>query len=271
MIQLLAVDMDGTCLNSKSKMSDNTLKALKKAAEKGITVVPTTGRNITCLPIKIKNENFYRYVISSNGALAVDLKDNTEIFKSYIDSKTAAEILEKCKKMGIFIAAHIDRDFYVQGRLVYCAVKQVLGKDASVLKYVKSMAEVAKDSSKHIEEFQFFYFGDRYREKIKDIIEPYEDVCSAHSKGYAEIYNKKGSKGTALLALAKHLGISADEIGCIGDEENDISMFDVAGKRFAMGNAIEQLKNKADVILPTNDEDGVAEAVNKYILGVEAR
>lgn len=266
MIKLLAVDMDGTCLNSKGKMSDNTLNALKKAAESGITVVPTTGRNVTCLPAKIKNEDFYRYIISSNGALVVDTEQNAEIFKSYIDSKTATEILEKCKRFNIFIAAHIDRDYYVQGRHVYYAVKYFLGDDAPDLKCVKNMAEIARDKNRHIEEFQFFYFGEKYREKIQNIIKPYSDVCSAHSKGYAEIYNKQGSKGNALLALAKHLNIAPDEIACIGDEENDISMFDAAGNRFAMGNAIDRIKNKADIILPTNDEDGVAEAVYRHIL-----
>ena len=72
MIKLLAVDMDGTCLNSKGKMTDKTLEALKKAAESGVIVVPTTGRNITCLPKRIQGESFYRYVISSNGALRLN-------------------------------------------------------------------------------------------------------------------------------------------------------------------------------------------------------
>ena len=88
MIKLLAVDMDGTCLNSKGEMSDNTLKALKKPAYNGITVVPTTGSNITCLPNKLQNEDFYRHVISSNRALVVDLKNNSEIFKPYNNIET---------------------------------------------------------------------------------------------------------------------------------------------------------------------------------------
>ncbi len=262
MIKLLAVDMDGTCLNSKGKMSDNTLKALKKAAESGILVVPTTGRNATCLPVKLKNESFYRYTVSSNGALVLDLKENKEIFNSYIDNKTAVSILNSCKGFNIFIAAHIDREYYVQGRIVYYVVKHFLGDDAPNLKCVRNMAKAVSKIGRHIEEFQFFYFSEKYREKIREIIKPYSEVCSAHSKGYAEIYNKSGSKGTALLALAEHLGITADEIACIGDEENDISMFDIAGTRFAMGNAIEQIKNRADTVLPTNDEDGVAKAVD---------
>lgn len=266
MIKLLAVDMDGTCLDSKGKMSDKTLEALKKASQSGVIVVPTTGRNANCLPVKIKNETFYRYVISSNGSLVLDLKENTEIFSSLIDSETAGNILDKCKRHVIFVAAHIDRDYYVQGKHVYYAVKHFLGDDAPNLICVKNMAKTIRQKGKSIEEFQLFYFGEKYRKIIKKIIKPYPEICSAHSKGYAEIYNKSGSKGTALLALAKKLGIAPEEIACIGDEENDISMFEAAGNRFAMGNAIDDIKKRADVILPGNDEDGVAYAIFAHIL-----
>ncbi|MBQ8503062.1 MAG: HAD family phosphatase [Clostridia bacterium] len=269
MIKLLAVDMDGTCLNSKGDMTDNTLNALKKAAESGVIVVPTTGRNITCLPRKIQNESFYRYVISSNGALAVDKEEDCELFKSYIENDIAVEIVKKCRKHLILIAAHIDRDYYVQGRLLYLGVKHFLGKDSSRIIRVKSMAETLKDKTRHLEEFQFFYHGEKYRDIIKKIIAPFPEVCSAHSRGYAEIYNENGTKGKAVLSLARHLGISQDEIACVGDGENDISMFEIAGHSFAMGNAVEHLKSIADVVLPTNDEDGVAAAIEEYILKTE--
>lgn len=267
MIKLLAVDMDGTCLNSKGEMSDITLSALKKAAEKGIIVVPTTGRNANCLPWKIKNENFYRYVISSNGSLVIDLKENKKLFSAPLDNEIAGKIADECKKHLILIGAHIDRDFYTQGLLLYFGVKHVLGSDAPVVKRVRNMAKTVRKSGSHIEEFQLFYRGEKHKDIIKEIIAPYPDVCSAHSKGYAEIFNKNGSKGTALLALGKILGITPDEIACFGDEENDISMFSCVSHRFAMGNAKEEIKKRATVILPTNDEDGVAFAIENYILG----
>lgn len=271
MIKLLAVDMDGTCLNSKGKMTDKTFEALKKAAENGVIVVPTTGRNITCLPKRLQGENFYRYVISSNGALVVDLKENKEIFKSYIDTDTAVEILNKCKKHLILVAAHIDRDYYVEGPFLYMGVKHFLKDDATVLKYVNNLAKAIEKNRFLVEEFQFFYHSEKYKDVIKEIISPYPHICSANSDRYAEVFNSGGSKGTALLALGKHLGISPDEIACAGDEENDLSMFGVAGHRFAMGNAIDAVKERATVILPSNDEDGIAEAVNKYVLTEESR
>lgn len=67
MIKLLAVDMDGTCLDSKSRMSGDNVAALKKAAQSGIIVVLTTGRNLKCLPHRLQEEDFYRYVITSDG------------------------------------------------------------------------------------------------------------------------------------------------------------------------------------------------------------
>lgn len=267
MIKLLAVDMDGTCLNKEGKMSDNTLNALKRAAESGIIVVPATGRNINCLPAKIKNESFYRYVVSSNGSLVVDLQQNRELFKAYIDKQTAAKILDGLKRHLILTALHMNRDFYVKGIILYFGVKKVLGEDAPKLRIVNNLSRFVKKNDVSVEEFQLFYHGEKYRSIIDKIISPFKDICVSYSKGYAEIYHRDGSKGKALLALASQLGITPDEIVCIGDEENDISMFEVIGHPFAMGNAIDKLKSLAEKVLPTNDEDGVAFAVNEILGG----
>ncbi|MBR6568601.1 MAG: Cof-type HAD-IIB family hydrolase [Clostridia bacterium] len=267
MIKILAVDMDGTCLDSNGQMAPETLQALKTAAEKGVLVVPTTGRNVNCLPKALKNQDFYRYIISSNGSLVVDTQENEILFEACFDAETGAEILRKTKGMQIFKAAHIDRDFHTQGRILQLMVKKFFKDNSVNIIYVRNMKKFIRKNNKRIEEIQFFYKEDEgYRSRIKEIIADYPEITVAFSKGYAEIYNKKGSKGTALLALGEALGISADEIACIGDEENDISMFDVAGFPMAMGNGIEAVKERAKVILPTNDEKGVVSAIYDYIL-----
>lgn len=267
MIKILAVDMDGTCLDSDGKMAPETVEALREASERGVLVVPTTGRNVNCLPKALKNQDFYRYIISSNGSLVVDTAEGKTVFEACFDSETGAEILEKTKGMLIFKAAHINRDFYTQGRILQMVVKKFFKDNSVNIVYVRNLKRFIRKNKAQIEEFQFFYKEDEsYREKLKKILSDYPDITVAHSKGYAEIYNKKGSKGTALLALGESLGITADEIACIGDEENDISMFDVAGLPMAMGNAIDAIKERAKVILPTNDEKGVVTAVYDYIL-----
>lgn len=266
MIKILAVDMDGTCLDSQGQMAPETVQALKEASERGVLVVPTTGRNVNCLPKALKNQDFYRYIISSNGSLVVDTYENRIIFEACFDAETGAEILGKTKGMLIFKAAHIDRDFHTQGRILQYMVKRFFKDSTANIIYVRNLKKFIRKSNKKIEEFQFFYKDEGYRERIKEILADYPEITVAHSKGYAEIYNKKGSKGTALLALGEELGITADEIACIGDEENDISMFDVAGLPMAMGNAIDAIKERAKVILPTNEEKGVVTAVYDYIL-----
>jgi len=81
-----------------------------------------------------------------------------------------------------------------------------------------------------------------------------------------EIFAKNTSKGTALNALASRLGIAKEEIACIGDSANDLPMFEAAGLKIAMGNAVPELKKKADIVAYSNHIDGAAKAIEQYIL-----
>ena len=266
MIKLLAVDMDGTCLNSKSQMSEATVAALKKASESGITVVPTTGRNLTCLPHRLQKESFYRYVITSNGAGVVDLKDNSRIFDLQIPCRTAYELLDKCAGKGFGTAAHINENYFVQGRFFSLIGRLIYGEDADKSVTAKNISEYIKSNNAPVEEIQLYFVHPKSRKRITEILEPYKELTAAYSSIYVEIFANGASKGIALGKLAAHLGISRDEIACIGDGENDLPMFEASGMKFAMGNAVDKLKEKADFILPSNNEDGVANAINNYIL-----
>lgn len=266
MIKLLAIDMDGTCLDSKSRMSEETVEALKKAADNGIIIVPTTGRNLKCLPHRLQKEDFYRYVITSNGAGVIDLKENTRIYNSCISNKTAVELLKKCKGQGFGIAAHVNEEYYIQGKLLSLAGRIYFGKDAENAISIRSICGMLEKDKSEIEEIQLYLIHPKSRERIKEILKSYSDFSVAYSSIYVEIFDKNASKGKALSVLASKLGIEKSEIACIGDGENDLPMFEVSGLKFAMGNAVDKLKEKADTVLPSNNENGVAEAVEKYIL-----
>ena len=95
---------------------------------------------------------------------------------------------------------------------------------------------------------------------------PTASLSSACTKIYAEIFVKETSKGAALAKLAGSLGIQREEIACIGDGENDLSMFEAAGLRMAMGNGVPELKKKAEYILPSNSANGAAEGIYWYVL-----
>ncbi|MGN0628898.1 MAG: Cof-type HAD-IIB family hydrolase [Oscillospiraceae bacterium] len=264
-IKLLAIDMDGTCLNSKNRISENTMYWLRRAKDRGIEIVPTTGRTLTCIPYQLKGEGLFRYVITSNGASVTDTERGENIFSALMPLEKATALLKECSGPGIGITAHIGNEYLVQGKLLAMLGRLQYGKDASNSRTVSSLISYAEEKKMDVEEIQLFFFGQKARRRTQAVLAEYDDLAAAYSGIYVEIFSERATKGTALSAVAEHLSVDRKEIACIGDGENDIPMFCKSELRFAMGNAVPELKNEADRVVSSNDEDGVAEAV-KYIL-----
>ncbi len=280
MIRLLAVDMDGTCLDRRSRMSERILRVLREAAGRGIIVVPATGRNLECLPHRLaagtirrtgtrdddKNRGLFRYVISSNGAKVTDIYGKKTVFHASISQKDALSLLEKCRGKGLGTAAHVRHRYLLQGRILTAAGLIIYGKDAKGAWCVRDMEEFISRNNCEVEEFQFYFVTPGSKRKLRSVLERYPSLRAAYTPIYAEVFSEKASKGNALNALAAHLGIRKDEIACIGDGENDLSMFAASGVRIAMGNAVDALKQKADHVTVSNSRDGAARAIEQYIL-----
>lgn len=277
MIKLLAVDMDGTCLDGRSRISDQTLEALQNAAKRGIIVVPTTGRNLECIPHRlaegtirrtetadsIANKGLFRYVITSNGARVTDIQEKTQIYQASISRTDALSLLEKCRHKKLGIASHIRHRYLLQGRLLALGGHLLYGKDAWGISCVRNMEEFIRKNKNPVEEFQFYFLAPGSAKTLGRILKDYESLSVSYTKIYAEVYSSKTSKGKALESLRKYLGIAKEETACIGDAENDLSMFKASGYKIAMGNAVAELKKRADYITKTNNRNGVAEIVNK--------
>lgn len=275
MIKLLAVDMDGTCLDRRSRMTDATLEALRKAAGRGVIIVPTTGRNLECIPHRLaagtlfttgamdekKNRDLFRYVISSNGACVTDIRERKEIFRASVPADDVLPLLRECGKLRLGIASHIRHRYLLEGRFLTMAGRLVYGKDARGVCCVRSMEEFIRKGGYKVEEFQFYFFSPGAEQDVRSVLEKYPDLRAAYTGIYVEVYSKDASKGRALAELARHLNIRKEEIACIGDGENDLSMFEAAGLRIAMGNAVEDLKKQADHVTDSNARDGAAKAV----------
>lgn len=267
-MKLLALDMDGTCLNSYSKISQKTMDALHLARTSGIEIVPTTGRALSCIPHQLRKTGLFRYVISSNGAVAVDLKEQKTLFCALMPSEAATTIIESCQGPDLKMAAHIHHNYLLQGQLLPFFGHLIYGRDALQTKAVPDLAEFIRSRHADVEELQFFLLTKKARERTRRIVSEFPELSSAHTSYYAEIYSSNATKGTALSAVADYLSVSKDEIACIGDGENDITMFQASGLRFAMGNAVSDLKSMADVVVSSNNHDGVAEAVRYLISAV---
>ena len=272
--------MDGTCLDARSRMTDRTLQALRKAAEKGVVIVPATGRNLECIPHRLAagtlrrtgtpddyaNKGLFRYVISSNGARVTDICERKTIFRASVKREDALTLLENCRGKGLGIASHVRHRYLLQGRFLTTAGLLIYGKDAQGVYCVRDMETFVRRNDCEVEEFQFYFLLPGAKEKVRTILKEYPSLHAAYTGIYVEVYSRDASKGNALAALAGHLGIRQEEIACIGDGENDLSMCVSSGLKIAMGNAVDKLKVQADHIAESNRNDGAAKTIEQYIL-----
>ena len=267
-MRILAVDMDDTCLNSKNRISPKTMEALKKAAAAGIEVVPATVRALSCLPHQLRGVDFIRYVITSNGAQITDLKTNQTIYQSLIPMDTVCQVLRQRRKYGIVATIHAQNEVFIQGLFPTLIGRLSYGKDTANVLYRRNLVTYLRENQLDVESLQMFPVAPNSRARTIAMIErEYPQLVADPDGKHLDIYLRGNTKGAAVAVLTKHLGVEKDQIACIGDHaENDAAMFAVAGLKFAMGNAQQGLKDMADYVVASNDEDGVAEAIEKYLL-----
>ena len=268
MIRLLAVDMDGTCLTSKKRITDRTMTALRQASEKGVIIVPITGRSLDCLPRQLIGEDFYRYVITSNGARIIDVQSNKTLYSKLIPQKNAIAILLEGKRCGLGLTAHVKNQNIIEGTSLYLKGRLLYKKDAKDAIRTKNVVNKIKELNGNVEEIQLFFFNEKAEKNARKIVKEAPELSASFGSIYVEIYSKDTSKGLAIRTLSGILGISKDEIMCIGNGENDLTMFEESGVKIAVDNAEPCLKAKADLIVSSNNADGVAEAIEKFCLNV---
>lgn len=266
-IKLLAVDLDGTLLNSQQKISPKTKVALQKAAKLGINVVPCSGRPFPGVKEYLEELGLSgdkQYAVTFNGALVFNLKGNVLVrdLLDYQDFLYFKNVADKFKMPFHFELE--DRFVTLEHQINY-----FMSRESWLTRMpidVKTFDEISHD----IRFTKAMYTGhpERIKEFLaempKEIFEKYN--VSTSDETLVEINTRTASKGHALLELGKELGIRPEEIMIFGDQRNDISMFSVPGfKKVAMGNAIEEVKEHADFVTKTNDEDGIAYALEELV------
>ena len=124
----------------------------------------------------------------------------------------------------------------------------------------------SREENGDVEEIQLFFFNEKAEKSTRKIVRENPEFSASFGRIYVEMYSKNTSKGIALRELADILGISKNEIMSIGNGENDLTMFEESGIKIAVENAEFSLKEKADLIVSSNNNDGVAEAIEKFCL-----
>ena len=220
-------------------------------------------------------------MISSNGAQVTDLYTGEDLFQALIPKRRAMRLVQLAQSLPVSITAHVEREYLVRGRAFWLLGRAVFGPDAAASICVENMNRVLRQHAADVEELQFYFFTERTGRKLRCMLERHAPDCRwAFTNQYVEIFSASASrirsptfwrsasasKGAALAALAARLNIPKEQIACIGDGENDLPMFEAAGLRIAMGNAVPQLKEQASQVSRTNRNNGVAYAIDRWIL-----
>ncbi|PKK99788.1 MAG: hypothetical protein CVV57_01670 [Tenericutes bacterium HGW-Tenericutes-2] len=259
-MKLVVADLDGTLIHSKG-FSIETLKTVKKLQKKGVIFTIATGRHFLTAKDYVKELDIKYPVIYSNGAYIYDHVNHNVIHQALIDKKTALKTMKVCESNNLdFILYTVDH--------VY-ATKKARDKLISMIgKYeIEVLSEGDLKSSVKSGVIKILVF-DSDIERIKEarsILSQIQNVYLLQSsKNYLDIGHHSVNKGNALSILVRYLNVSLEDTMAIGDQENDIKMIQVAGVGVAMGDGNILLKNEADYITKSFDENGVSHAVEKY-------
>ena len=273
-IKLIATDLDGTFVDDSKQLIEENVKAFAECAERGIEIVPTTGRTMVGLPDAIKNLPGVHYAITNNGGVVVNLVTGETIYECLMDAELAAKIMELVRDCD----DDIMYDAYIGGigysRFEFIANVEHYVKNPGIIDLVKSTRRPVEDNIAYvkncgcgIEKINLFFADMEARVRMRAKLAEIPGILVTSSLvNNLEINACGADKGTALLRLGEHLNIRREEIMALGDGENDITMLRMAGLGVAMANAEEQVKEVADYITVTNNEAGVAAAVRKFVL-----
>lgn len=270
--KLVCIDMDGTLLNGKHQVTELNKNAIREAVEKGVKIAITTGRLYTSASLYAELIGVKVAVISSNGTYIREKDEDKVIYKHPLNRDQFNKICDIIDKYNVrtnfnTFNRFITRELPAEDN-AYMITNKTAPKHLQVAFGVhENMREVFDIYEGEVLKAIMFPESPELIEKIKkDLIELGGLEVVSSGPDNIEIMAEGTSKGSGVKAFAEILGIKREEIICIGDHENDISMVKYAGLGIAMGNATESLKAVADYVTDDNENSGVGNAINKFIL-----
>ena len=267
MYKLIALDMDGTLLTTDKKVSERTEAAIKAAEGKGVKIVLASGRPLIGINRYLEELELIKgedYVLSFNGGLVQNTKTEEIVSKVSLKGSDLKYIYEISKQLNINIHAFSAKDGLITPRNSQYTYHEaeINGIDINIKDFneVDDEEDIIKVMMIDPQEIL-----DPAIERLpKEVYEKYSVFKS--SPFFLEFTHKEVDKGLGLKRLGEYLGIKKEEIIACGDAGNDLSMVKYAGLGVAMDNAVSEVKEAADYITASNDEDGIAKVIEKFIL-----
>jgi len=269
MYKLIALDMDGTLLNENKEISAQNRKAILDARKLGVKIVLASGRPLKGVLKYVKElelDNGEEYTAVFNGSLVQNNATGEIISKTTLSLDDYKNLYNSSQKLGVHIHALTDHDVITPKKNEYTDIEASINGirqreiDIDEIDQNTTIVKVMMvDSPENIDRI--------INELPSELHEQYTILRSAPI--FLEFLHKSVNKSTGIQKIADRLNIKREEIICVGDAGNDLHMINYAGLGVAMGNAFDEVKEAADFITLTNDENGVAHVIQKFILDVE--
>ena len=267
-VRLVALDLDGTLLTEEKTVTPRTMETLLRAKARGILPAVVTGRPVSGIPAELTESGVIRYAVTSNGAVLHDLAEQKKIASFLLSGEKVREILSAFQDSEPIYDIVMDGFGYSDP----ASHEKLLRKyaDTAVFPYITSTRRAAEGRSAVLqmaeragaENVWIMPDSEKMREAILERLRKISGIYLMRT-GHRdlEMTQERAGKGRALRVLLKQLGIPASECLAVGDDGNDLDLFDAAGISAAMGNASEEVKRAADFTVSDNAHDGAAEAV----------
>ena len=266
-VRLIALDLDGTTLDSSKQVSEKNRNANINAVKNGVHVCIASGRAFDTLPSVVTEIPGIEYAITSNGAAVYEIRDKKCLRSYKLTAESVKTILELTKDMPVTYEAFIEGRAYAGSEYIHNPVK--FGATKEAIHYIQTTRTLIDDITgfirQHVNELDsmdIIVKDADMKEKVCDAIykETQDVYITSSVKQLVEISYKDAGKKSGVKFLADRLGVSKEEIAAFGDADNDKDMIEYAGYGIAVANASTSLKEKADYITLSNDEDGIAYA-----------
>ncbi len=289
MYKLIAIDLDGTMLNKYGIITQNTKDIIKKVQEKGIEVIIASGRTINSVKNFSKEINSENYFISGNGAITYDIKNDKILYENVLSKNKAQQVIKICEENSIYYSVYTENGIITKNlnyntlyyykenlnkeekekthiNIVQDVYNYIEEKDEKILKIMicDNNQLVFKSILKKIKEITDIEILDVSHMSRKLIKQGTEEIALEYF--YTEITSKNVDKWNALEMLIEMLNITKDEVITIGDNANDVKMIQNAGLGVAMGESAPYIKEQANIVTESNDNDGVAKILQQYLL-----
>ena len=273
-VTIILLDLDGTLLTSDKRISPANRAALERAAAAGVRIVPSTGRFYDGMPAVVRELPFVRYVVTVNGAQVYDAAEKTVLHRAEIQPAAAERVFDALDALPVIYDCFLDGWGYMDERN-YARIDAFI-QDPRVNRMVKELRRPVADfrafirrENRPLQKIQMFFRDmDRRREELERLSRLFPDMAVSSSiPNNIEINDSHATKGEALAFLCRHLGLDIRDAMAFGDGSNDLSMIRAAGTGVAMANAEAALREAADYVTASNDEDGVAKAIEKFCFG----